>query len=113
MKFDKYPQSDNVKPLKMAYGIENESLNSIFLDLPFVIRNASTNSECSSMIENRFTAYQFFDELCAVNIEMLQLSHSKLSKGGYLIMKTMDVTFAGKQYWVSDFVFSESHGNGI
>ena len=35
---------------------------------------------------------------------MLKLAYSKLHKGGFLIIKTMDFVYAAKQYWIGCFV---------
>lgn len=36
MKFDKYPQSEDVRPLEEAYNIPDNSLSSIICDLPLL-----------------------------------------------------------------------------
>ncbi len=113
MKFDKYPMSDEVKPLSSFYEIENDSLSSIVMDLPFIVRNGGDGSVNSCKVANRFNCFDSTEELYKVNNDMIELCWSKLSKKGFLIVKTMDVLYAGKQHWVANFVMNKCFSLGF
>lgn len=105
-KFDKFPQEENVFPLSQISAIvEKGSLHSIVMDLPFIIRNVKKQN---SKIDLRFSHFSSLKELFDTNKEMLQLSYELLSKNGYLIVKTMDFTYAYKQIWLSNFIQNEA-----
>lgn len=102
LRFDKYPQVEGVKPLDEVSEIEDNSLHSIVIDLPFIVKNEKDASR--SMIAQRFNSFLTLEELYNTNVEMLVLAYRLLKKGGYLIMKTMDFAFTSKQVWVSNFI---------
>lgn len=112
MKYDKYPQLDDVLYLEQAYDIENGSLHSVVVDLPFIVKNSEKDAQ-SSMIAQRFNCFYSVEELYQANIDMLNLAYCKLQKGGYLIMKTMDFVYGTKQYWVSNFVQDKAAATGF
>ncbi len=107
MKFDKYPQCIDVKPLSEAFSISDGTLNNCIVDLPFLVR---VNG---SQISDRFTSFNSEDELFLTNKEMIELAYRKLRKGGYFVMKTMDVSCVLKQLWVSDFVVQTAIQTGF
>ena len=47
------------------------------------------------------------------NREMIVLAYRKLRKGGFLVMKTMDVSYSMKQLWVSDYVVQKAFETGF
>lgn len=102
LRFDKYPQVEEVKPLDEVSEIEDNSLHSIVIDLPFIVKSEKDASR--SMIAQRFNSFLTLEELYNTNVEMLVLAYRLLKKGGYLIMKTMDFAFTSKQVWVSNFI---------
>ena len=106
--FDKYPQFDRIKPLNEADALPNESFASIVYDLPFVVSQGKT-----SIIKDRFTYFESTEELFAVNDEMLDRAYRLLQKRGLLVVKTMDIVYAGKQYWVSDYVLNKAKEKGL
>ncbi|HIR37591.1 MAG TPA: winged helix-turn-helix domain-containing protein [Candidatus Limisoma gallistercoris] len=112
MKYDKYPQLDDVLYLEQAYDIENGSLHSVVVDLPFIVKNSEKDAQ-SSMIAQRFNCFYSVEELYQANVDMLNLAYCKLQKGGYLIMKTMDFVYGTKQYWVSNFVQDKAAATGF
>ena len=112
MKYDKYPQFEDVLPLEQAYAIENGALHSIIIDLPFTVKNSEKDAQ-TSMIARRFNCFYSVDELYKTNVEMLNLAYCKLQKGGYLIMKTMDFVYGAKQYWISNFVQDKAAETGF
>lgn len=112
MKYDKYPQLDDVLYLEQAYDIENGSLHSVVVDLPFIVKNSEKDAQ-SSMIAQRFNCFYSVEELYQANVDMLNLAYCKLQKGGYLLMKTMDFVYGTKQYWVSNFVQDKAAATGF
>lgn len=112
MKYDKYPQLDDVLYLEQAYDIENGSLHSVVVDLPFIVKSSEKDAQ-SSMIAQRFNCFYSVEELYQANVDMLNLTYCKLQKGGYLIMKTMDFVYGTKQYWVSNFVQDKAAATGF
>lgn len=111
MKYDKHPQIEGVLPLEQAYSIKNNTLHSIVVDLPFIVKREEDFH--TSMIAHRFNCFHSVDDLYQTNVDMLKLSYSKLHKGGFLIMKTMDFVYAAKQYWVSNFVQNKANEIGF
>lgn len=102
LKFDKYPQVDDVRPLDEFNNIEDGSLHSIVIDLPFVIKGKEVNYK--SMMADRFNCFSNAKELYDTNISMLQLAYSKLSKEGILVFKTMDIIYGGVPHWIGNYV---------
>lgn len=107
LKFDKYPQADCVLPLEKAEQIQTSSLNSVVVDLPFIVKDKSNINE-QSKIALRFKYFNSVAELYKVNEDMLNLSFKVLKRGGILVVKTMDVCAAGGQVWVSDYVYHKA-----
>lgn len=111
-RFDKYPLSEDVQPLKKAALMSDGTMSSIIFDLPFIVRPSDDGAE-NSIICNRFSYFRTVDEMFATNDRMLELSHRLLKKNGYLIVKTMDTNYAGKQYWVSTYVQNKAQELGF
>lgn len=110
LRFDKYPQLEDVRPVEEVYQLEDNSLSSIVIDLPFLIR--SEISTFHSLMIDRFNHFHSVEELYQVNKDMIELAYKKLNKNGYLVIKTMDLKF-GKQIWVSDFVVNTAINLGF
>ncbi len=100
-KFDKFPLSEDVMPLERAYLLDNNTLKSVVIDLPFIVRPSSYKA---LMVDKRFTAFQSVDELIQTNREMLRLAYDLLKKGGYAVIKTQDTNCTGRQIWTSFLV---------
>lgn len=106
--FDKYPQLDEVRNLSEADSLPDESFDSIIYDLPFIVSHGRT-----SIIKERFTYFKTIKELYDANDEMLNRAYRLLRTNGVLVVKTMDIVYAGKQYWVSDYVLSQANKKGL
>ena len=106
--YDKYPQLDEVRNLKETDTLPDETFSSIVYDLPFVVSQGKT-----SIIKERFTFFETVQELFDVNDEMLDRAYRLLQNKGILVVKTMDIVYAGKQYWVSDYVLSKAREKGL
>ena len=100
--FDKFPQLDNVKPLSEAFQLKTNTYHSVIVDLPFIIKDEK--SALTSLIAQRFNSFRSVEELYKTNDEMMKLSFNLLTKGGFLIMKTMDFCYQNKQFWISNYI---------
>lgn len=107
LKFDKYPQVVGVRPLEEAEFIPKCSLNSVVVDLPFIVKK-HTHVSSKSKIIKRFQCFDTKEELYYANEYMLKLAHNVLCKKGILVFKTMDVCAPDGQVWVSDFVYQRA-----
>ena len=109
--YDKYPQMENVRGLNEAFELPNECFHSIVLDLPFIVKDEA--SAQTSMVSQRFTSFLTMQELYDTNDTMLNLAYRLLKKKGYLIMKTMDIKYSGKQYWIGNYVQNKAQEIGF
>lgn len=109
LKFDKYPQRMDVLPLIEANDIQPYSLHSVIADLPFIVNsnNKGNFSKCSK-IAKRFDFFTSETELYKTYDDMINLAYDKLSKGGFLIMKIMDVCGPNGQIWVAHYVHNKA-----
>lgn len=106
--YDKYPQLPQVKNLIEADALPNQSFSSIIYDLPFIISGGAM-----SMIKERFMFFENSEELYQANDEMLERAFRLLKRDGLLVVKTMDTSSGGKQYWVSDYVLKKAQDMGL
>lgn len=111
--YDKYPQSEDVKPLVEALSLPVCSLTSIVIDLPFMVQSCPTPKSQKSIMLDRFTSFQSIEELHEANKQMLQLAYRLLAPKGILVMKTQDIWKHGKQHWVSLYVIEQAHKLGL
>lgn len=109
--YDKYPQMENVRSLSEAFELPNECFHSIVLDLPFIVKDEV--SAQTSMVSQRFTSFLTMQELYDTNDTMLKLAYRLLKKKGYLVMKTMDIKYSGKQYWIGNYVQNKAQEIGF
>ena len=107
LKYDKFPQMEGVKPLSEAFSLSDGMLYSCVIDLPFLVRGYG------STITERFTSFNSEEEMYSANKEMIVLAFQKLRKRGYLVMKTMDVSYGLKQLWISDYVVRVAQETGF
>lgn len=111
LRFDKYPLDESIMPLERATDIEDASLHSIVIDLPFIVKDYK--SAQTSMIAQRFDYFSSVKELYETNASMISLAFRKLHKNGFLIMKTMDFVFGSSQHWVGNFVQNTANELGF
>lgn len=111
-KFDKHPLSEDVKSLDDLLVMDGGDLfNSVVIDLPFLIKDEK--STITSIISRRFTSFRSVEQLYSANDSMLQLAYRLLVGGGILVMKTMDINYNNKQYWISDYVYNKALETGF
>lgn len=112
LRFDKFPdQADNVKPLIEAEHIEDGSLRSCVVDLPFLITQKKWAE--TSLIANRFNFFESFEEVTEANQYMLNLAYRKLCKKGVLVLKTQDQYTGGRHIWMHRFVEEWAEATGF
>lgn len=111
MKYDKYPQKEDVLPLEEAEIIKNSSIKAVVVDLPFIITKKEWVEKCR--INQRFNSFDKVEEAYEANVQMLDLAFRKLSKRGILVMKTMDILYYGGHVWMSQFVINEAEKKGF
>ena len=109
-KYDKYPQVEGVHNLNEADLLPDEKFSSIVYDLPFLISDGSTKSV---LLKERFSVYMSGEEAYRVNDEMLLRAYRLLKHNGLLVIKTMDCSHSGQQYWLSDYVLSKAIRLGL
>lgn len=114
LKFDINPQTEGVKHLSEAYDIPSYSLHSIIIDLPFIVNanNKGNFSNCSK-IAKRFNFFQSEEELYKTYENMINLAYDKLSKGGFFVVKLMDVCGPNGQIWISNYVQNKAKEYGF
>lgn len=83
--------------------IEDNSLNSIVFDPPFLFRNRK--SENKDKISNRFSYFKTYDELQEMYKKSMDCFKNKLKKGGYVCFKCQDMT-DGKFYCTHNFIIN-------
>jgi hypothetical protein len=90
-----------VDPLEKTYELEPEHLDSVVIDLPFIIRKSSSNP---SIMDQRYKSFQDVKELEDAYKETMSLAERLLKHGGILIVKTQDTSHGKKQIWVHQIV---------
>lgn len=122
LRFDKYPTQgegknrihgieDGVFPLSYAERIEDGTLHSCIVDLPFLVTKKEWTKNCK--MHQRFNSFNDMKEATEVNKYMLKLSYEKLQKKGIMIMKTQDIYTAGRQLWFSHYVHQWAEETGF
>lgn len=122
LRFDKFPTQgegrkkmhgikDGIFPLSYAEKIEDGTLHSCIVDLPFLV----TKKEWAkgSKVHQRFNSFNDMKEATEANKNMLKLSYDKLQKKGIMIMKTQDIYTAGHQFWFSHLVHQWAEEQGF
>jgi len=103
LKFDVNPQYEDVQPLTEAEKLNNSSLKSVIVDLPFLVMKKQWHSQ--SLVADRFTAFESEEDLNEANKQIMNLAYSKLANNGILVMKTMNTSHDGKQLWITPYIF--------
>ena len=119
-KFDKYPQSKDVKLLKTVEKLPDNKVMVVVCDPPFIISTGGTIDERgkstkkgSSIISNRFGCFKTIEELHRANEYLVQQSYRILKEKGILIYKIQDTVSSGRQIWTSHFVINTALSLGF
>ncbi len=108
-KTDLYPKfPDVIEASSESLPFENESMNSIMFDPPFVIagKTYKENKEGSSKIAKRFEAYENFNDLKKHYYQTLKECYRLLKKNGILVFKTQDIVSSGKNHFTHVLVMN-------
>lgn len=101
--YDKYASQLNNPKVKDLSEFESTyfdyTFENIVIDLPCSVEMPSTKSRFDVS-----THFSSLPELLTEHEKMLQLAYRKLQSNGILVYKTMDFTFCGSPYWLSDEV---------
>ena len=90
--------------------VEDNSLNSIVFDPPFLFRNRkSVNND---KISARFTYFKSYEELQDMYKKSMDCIYNKLKRGGYLCFKCQDMT-DGKFYCTHNFIINYAESIGF
>jgi len=90
--------------------VEDNSLNSIVFDPPFLFRNRkSVNND---KISARFTYFKSYEELQEMYKKSMDCIYNKLKRGGYLCFKCQDMT-DGKFYCTHNFIINYAESIGF
>lgn len=110
--FDVFPQDERVKKLEKwgAIPLEDNSIDSVVVDLPFVISPANSPSaknpnEGSQLIARRFAAYYPVDNLYYSYYHWIKECYRVLREGGILVFKEQSVISGGIRHNTDEFSF--------
>jgi hypothetical protein len=87
---------------------ENESMESVMYDPPFIISGKSykENKDGSSVTAKRFQGYITYEKLTENYYNTLQELYRICKKDGFVIMKTMDTVSGGKNHFTHAMVMT-------
>jgi len=101
--YDKYASMLNNEVVKDLAEFETDwsdgTFENIVIDLPCSVETPSTKSRFDVS-----THFSSLPELLDEHEKMLRLAYRKMQSNGILVYKTMDFTFCGTPYWLSDEV---------
>jgi SAM-dependent methyltransferase len=109
-KYDIKPQTDDVIQADCRQlPLEDNSLNCIMFDPPFLATTgASLNSNSGNIINKRFGVYSSERELHQFYVDSLKEFYRILRPDGILIFKCQDKVSSGKQYMSHCFIEQEA-----
>ena len=117
LKFDIYPQSDDViESDSRNLPLDDSSINSIMFDPPFVVSKGPSlkkNKKGSNIISSRFSSYESIKELWSYYKESLIEFYRILKDDGVLIFKCQDTVSGGKNYFSHVFVMNKALETGF
>lgn len=110
--FDVYPQLDKVQKITPFNKIplENNSINSIVIDLPFVIlphtcKSVTEPKKGSNIIGSRFSSFYPVAELHENEYWWIKEAYRVLKEGGICVFKMQSTVSGGLEIWSSPFAF--------
>ena len=110
-KFDIIPQTkDTIQADARNLPLENESLNCIMFDPPFLATKGKSLKENNdnNKINKRFGVYPSEEELHQFYVDAMKEFYRILKPKGILIFKCQDKVSSGKQYMTHCFVWQEA-----
>ncbi len=119
LKFDKYPQIENVRPLAEVERM-TDRVASVMVDPPFVISIGQTIDEAgkslrlgSNLISNRFSCFNSEEQMQQANAYLLSQAWRILHKNGILIYKIQDTVSSGRQIFTHLWVANHAQRIGF
>lgn len=118
--FDVYPQNDSITKIE-KWGdlpLEDGSIHSIVIDLPFVISPANSPSakdtkKGSQLIASRFSAYYPVDNLYLSYYNWILNAYRVLDEGGICVFKCQSMISGGIRHNVEEFSFMAAQRVGF
>lgn len=118
--FDVCPQSENIQKIE-KWGnlpLDDNSIHSIVIDLPFVISPAGSPSAVnpkkgSQLIARRFAAYYPVDNLYMSYYNWLKNAYRVLDYGGICVFKCQSMISGGVKHNVEEFSFMAAQKLGF
>ena len=118
--FDVYPQDERIQKIEKwgSLPLEDGSIHSIVIDLPFVISPANSPSaknpkDGSVLIAKRFSAYYPVDNLYASYYHWISEAYRVLDEGGILVFKEQSMISGGIRHNTDEFSFMAAHKLGV
>lgn len=113
-KYDKYPQTEDTHNLDdFNKEIEDNSLNNIVVDPPFIVQGKTTSDKTGKMVR-RYNNYESIKDCFQSQDYLLELSYSKLMKGGILIYKIQNCkSNKNEQVWTKTYVENKAEDLGF
>lgn len=118
--FDVFPQFDRVGKITPfeKLPLEDESIESIVIDLPFVISpkacpSVVNNKEGSSLIAKRFSSFYPVGELMENEYWWIKEAYRVLKPGGICVFKMQSTVSGGLEIWAVPFAFMSAQKLGF
>lgn len=117
-KFDKFPQENErgERPLPLDdvdKYIKAGTLNSVVVDLPFIVKKLGEDEVDTAQITQRFTCFPTFEALKEANESIIATARRLLHDDGVLVLKTQDSNSSAKQIWTHSLVEDIAEKNGF
>ena len=108
-RFDKTPQIEGViQATSDKLPLENESIDTLMFDPPFVMGTSENYQNGSGIIGTRFTAFKDFAELKTMYSNSLKEFYRILRTDGIVIFKCQDCNSSAKQHFSHCWVMYEA-----
>lgn len=118
--FDVYPKDERIQRIEKwgSLPLENGSIHSIVIDLPFVISPANSPSAVnpkkgSQLIANRFAAYYPVDNLYLSYYNWIKNAYRVLDEGGICVFKCQSMISGGIRHNVEEFSYMAAVKHGF
>jgi hypothetical protein len=118
--FDVYPQQDKIKKIEpfKKLPLEDESISSIIIDLPFVIspkncKSVRENKEGANLIYKRFSSFYPMEELIETIYWWIKECNRVLKPNGICVWKMESSVSGGRQVWSTYFSFLAAQKMGL
>lgn len=118
--FDVYPVDERVQKITPFERLpfEDNTLQSIVCDLPFVIspkkcKSVVEKKEGANMISSRFSSFYPMEELIENIYWWIKECYRVLKKDGILVWKMQSTVSGGRQVWASPFSFLVADKTGF